>query len=202
MFANIALILPAGLESFAFVFFCGALYHFRKKNFEAIRSWFATGIAFTLVTFTYFTVGDQIFGDHSELLEHALFWFICLLSWLLFVQVEKIEIVNRYFINKKQCIAAFVFLFVLTGITTLTIFQHHFTSFIERTQAVEAVKVTDNLYKIQFPFLAGSKAFEKSIAKFKKEHPEEKIAFIYTVPSPLKLGQSEGLIIYIKTEKK
>ena len=62
--ADIALIITAALEIFALVFFTGALLHFKRKNMDATRSWFFIGIVFTLLTFTYFSIGDQIFGDH------------------------------------------------------------------------------------------------------------------------------------------
>jgi hypothetical protein len=200
--ANIALTITAGLETFAFVFFCGAFYHFAKKNMDATRSWFFMGIALTLITFTYFTVGDQVFGDHFELLEHGLFWFIALLSWIIFIRVDKIQIFDNFSIGKKQFISSTVVVITITAVTTFSIFYHNHTSFVERTQAVEAVKITENKYKIQFPFLAGSKAFENSIAKFKTDNPTENITYIYTAPTPLRLGESDGLIIYIQTEKK
>lgn len=200
--ANIALIITAGLETFAFVFFCGALYHFAKKNIDAARSWFFVGIALTLITYTYFSVGDQIFGDHFELLEHGLFWFIGLLSWIIFIRVDKIQLFDNFSIDKKQFIASTIFVVTITAVTTFSIFWHNHTSFVERTQAVNAEQITENKYKIQFPFLAGSKAFENSIAKFKTDNPTEQITYIYTAPAPLRLGESDGLIIYIQTEKK
>ncbi|MBK8699297.1 MAG: hypothetical protein IPN29_07015 [Saprospiraceae bacterium] len=200
--ANVALIITAGLETFAFVFFCGALYHFVMKNIDATRSWFFMGIALTLITFTYFTVGDQVFGDHFELLEHGLFWFIALLSWIIFIRADKIQLFDKLFIGKNQITASTTFAVVITAITTFSIFWHNHTSFVERTQAVNAVRITDNKYKIQFPFLAGSKAFENSISKFKADHPAESIVNIFTAPTQLRLGESDGLIIYVQTEKK
>ena len=202
LIANIALIITAGLEIFAFVFFCGALYHFLKKNMESARSWFFIGIVFTLITFMYFSIGDQIFGDHFELLEHALFWFITLLSWIVFIHIDKIQLFDHFSIGKKQFVVSSVFAMVIVAITSFAIFWHNHTSFIERTRAVEAVQLTDNKYKIKFPFLAGSKAFENSIAKFKEDNPALSINYIYTAPTPLRLAESDGLIIYIQTESK
>ncbi len=200
--ADIALIITAGLEIFAFVFFVGALYHFVKKNIEATRSWFFVGIAFTLIIFTYFSIGDQIFGDHVELLEHGVYWFIALLSWIVFIRIDKIQIFDNFSIAKKQFFIATVFIIVITAISTFSIFWHNHTSFIERTQPVNAVKIDANKYKIQFPFLAGSKAFENSIAKFKTDNPALNISYIYTAPTVLRLGESDGLIIYIQTSNK
>jgi hypothetical protein len=198
--ANIALIIAAGLEIFALVFFSGALYHFKSKNIDSTRSWFFIGTIITLTTFTYFSVGDQIFGDHFELLEHGLFWFIMLLSWIVFIRIDKIQLFDSFAIGKKQFLVATVFATVLIAITASSIFWHNQTSFIERTQAVAALKITDNKYKIKFPFLAGSKAFENTIAKFKKDYPTLNINYIYTAPTPLRLAESDGLIIYIQTD--
>lgn len=198
--ANIALIITAGLEIFAFVFFSGALYHFKKKNIDSARSWFFIGIVLTLTTFTYFSIGDQIFGDHFELLEHSLFWFITLLSWIIFIRIDKIQIFDNFSIAKKQFFVATALTIMITIITAFSIFRHNQTSFIERTQAVSAEKIDDNKFKIKFPFLAGSKAFENSIAKFKKDNPTLSINYIYTAPTPLRLAESDGLLIYIQTD--
>lgn len=200
--ANIALVITASLETFAFVFFGGALYHFVKKNIDAARFWFFVGIALTLITFTFFSVGDQVFGDHFELLEHGLFWFIALLSWIIFIRVDEIQFFDNFSIGKKQFIASTIIVVVIISITTFSIFWHNHTSFVERTQAVDTEQITENRYKIQFPFLAGSKAFENAIEKFKADHPTEKITYIYTAPKQLRLGESDGLIIYIQTEEK
>ncbi len=200
--ANLALILTAALETFALVAFVGALCHFIKKNLESSRSWFFMGIALTLSTYIYFSIGDQIFGDHFELLEHALFWFIALLSWIIFVSIDKIQLFDNFSIGKKQLRISILFVIILGSVTIYSIFSHNRTSFIERTQAVEAKKISDNIYKISFPFLAGSTAFENSIAKFKEENPNLSISYIYTAPKNLRLGQSDGLIIYIQTQKK
>lgn len=200
--ANIALFVTAGLETFAFVFFTGALYHFYKKNIEATRSWFFIGICLTLSTYTFFSIGDQFFGDHFELLEHGLFWFIALLSWIIFIRIDKIQIFDNFSIPKKQFITGVTLSILIFGIAASSIFYHNHTSFIERTQAVNAEKISDNKYKIQFPFLAGSKAFENSIKKFKEDNPTLSITYVYTAPAPLRLGESDGLIIYIQTQTK
>lgn len=202
IFANTALVITAGLETFAFVFFAGALFHFIKKNTETTRSWFFIGIILTLSTYTFFSIGDQFFGDHFELLEHGLFWFIALLSWIIFIRIDKIQIFDNFSIPKKQFTTGIIISLLIVGIASSSIFYHNHTSFIERTQAVNAEKISDNKYKIQFPFLAGSKAFENSIKKFKEDNPTLRITYLYTAPAPLRLGESDGLIIYIQTQTK
>ncbi len=200
--ADIALIITAALEIFAFLFFVGALYHLIKKNNTSTHLWFFLGIILTLGTFTFFSIGDQFFGDHGELLEHGTYWLITLLSWFIFTHIDKINALDKFSIDKKSFSLAAILAIVLISITSFSIFHHNKTSFIERTETVDGIKIDNNKYKFSFPFLAGSKAFENSIANFKKEHPNLTINYIYTAPSPLRLGKSDGLIIYIQTEKK
>jgi hypothetical protein len=76
--ADVALIIAAGLEVFAFVFIAGCPDVFFEEQSEEARSWFLMGICFTLATFTVFSLGDHLFGDRFELLEHTLFWFMTL----------------------------------------------------------------------------------------------------------------------------
>jgi hypothetical protein len=128
------------------------------------------------------------------------YWFITLLYWIIFIRIEKFQLLDDSLIGKKEILAATVFISLIAATTTFAIFWHNHTSFIERTQAVEAVKISDNKYKIKFPFLAGSKAFENSIAKFKTDNPGANIKYIYTAPTTLRLGESDGLIIYIQTD--
>ncbi len=200
IYANVALIITAALEIFAFVFFAGALYHLSKKNQPAATSWFFIGIVLTLTIFTYFSIGDQVFGDHGELLEHAIYWFIALLTWVIFMRAEKVWFLDNMPADKRQLQIAVGLWGVIFLVAAWSIFHHNQTSFIERTRAVAAVQVDSNLYRISFPFLAGSTAFENSIAGFKREHPSLKIDHVYTVPHALRLGKSDGLIIYLKTE--
>ena len=200
--ANIALIVAAALEIFAFVFFTGALIHFVKKNQTAARTWFFVGIVLTLVTFTVFAIGDHIFGDRFELLEHTLFWFITLMSWGIYIRIDKVQAMERAAFKRGQMLAATLVLAVLVIITSGTIFKHNEDAFYQRTEAIEAQQIGVDLYKVSFPFLGGSTVFEKSIKLFKQTYPEKRIDHIYTVPNPLRLKKADALIFYIITEDK
>ncbi len=202
IYANIALVITASLEIFALVFFLGALYHLITKNDGANRSWFLVGICFTLATFTFFSIGDQVFGDHFELLEHGLFWFIALLSWVVYTSIDRIPFPSQVSITTKQRNVFLAVTILLATVTSASIFYHNHTSFIQRTQAVAVEQVTEDTYKIEFPFLAGSTAFENSLEKFLGENPTLQIDNIYTAPKPLRLGKSDGLIIYIQATAK
>ena len=200
--ANFALIIAAGLEVFAFVFFAGALLYFLKKKIETSRTWFFIGIVFTLITFTIFSIGDHIFGDRFELLEHTLFWFLTLFSWVAFIRLENSSETQKMVINKKQLILVSVISLMLVSTTCFSIFSYNYNFFSRRTDALVAQPVGENIFKVSFPFLGGSVVFEKTIDKFISENPSKKINHIYTVPNPLRLKKADGLIFYIMTEDK
>ena len=200
--ANFALIIAAGLEVFAFVFFTGALLYFLKKKVETSRTWFFIGIVLTLITFTIFSIGDHIFGDRFELLEHTLFWFLTLFSWVAFIRLEKSSETEKMVIKKKQLILVSVISLMLVSTTCFSIFSYNYNFFSRRTDALIAQPVGENTYKVSFPFLGGSVVFEKTIDQFKSDNPTKKINHIYTVPNPLRLKKADGLIFYIMTEDK
>ena len=202
MVANIALVITAALEVFAFVFFVGAFIHYVKKNQEASRNWFFVGILLTLITFTIFAIGDHIFGDRFELLEHTLFWFITLSSWVVFIRIDKVKAINELKLSKKSVIGATIVTVLIVVITSFSIFNYNENNFFERTAGVQAEQVGEDMYKFSFPFLGGSTAFEKSIETFKIENPTKRIKQLYTVPGQLRLKKADGLIFYIITEDK
>ena len=199
--ADTALIVAAGLEVFAFVLFAGALLHFLKNRLETSRLWFFLGIIFTLVTFTIFSIGDHIFGDRFELLEHTLFWFITLISWFVYNRLEGVE-GEDLDLERKQKLGAVAVSLFLVILTSVSVFDYNENFFNRRTSALETEIVGENLYKISFPFLGGSTVFEKSLAKFKVENPNLRIIQLYTVPNPLRLKKADSLIFYIVTEEK
>ena len=80
--ANAALVVAGALEIFAFLYFAGALRFEWKEQRDRARQWGFIGTLLTLGTFTFFSIGDQWFGDRFELLEHTLFWFVSLASWV------------------------------------------------------------------------------------------------------------------------
>lgn len=205
LIADVALYVAAALEVFALVFFAGALWNFAARRVDEARSWCFIGIVVTLVTFTFFSLGDHLFGDRFELLEHTLFWFITLASWGVYVRLEgnssmsPREHPQRYGRSKWGRNVA-VLATVLVVVTTGSIFKYNNDFFYRRTAALEAERVGEDLFKVAFPFLGGSQVFEQTLAKFKREHPNKSIDHIYTVPNPLRLKKADALIFYIATQ--
>jgi len=198
--ANAALAFAGALEAFSLVFFAGAVLHEVRKDRAASRKWFFLGTILTLATFTFFSIGDHWFGDRFELLEHTLFWFLSLSSWVVLVRLNDSAPPDRVELPKPQRRMATVTASVLVLITATAIFTHNRSDFHLRSDAVPAEQVGDNIYKVSFPFLGGSTVFENSIAEFKAANPTKDIQHIYTVPKPLRLKKADALIFYIFTE--
>ncbi|MDC0600585.1 hypothetical protein OAO65_04695 [Flavobacteriales bacterium] len=200
--ANVALAFAGALEAFALVFFCGALVFEIQRNTSASRRWSFFGTLLTLGTFTFFSIGDHWFGDRFELLEHTLFWFISLMSWVVFIRLESTPSHGTTTLPRGQWITATAVSGVLISATATAIFQHNTSDFHLRTDGIEAEQVGDHIYKVAFPFLGGSTVFENTLAQFKASHPNESIQHIYTVPKPLRLKKADALIFYIMTENR
>ena len=145
---------------------------------------------------------NEVFGDRFELLEHTLFWFLTLFSWAVFIRLEAKQPGKAISPSKKQIAGASILSVLLVCATSLSIFNYNENYFYRRTTALPAQPVGENIYKVSFPFLGGSTVFEKSIEKFKNEHPSKSIDHIYTVPDPLRLKKADGLIFYIVARDK
>lgn len=205
LIADAALYIAAALEVFALVFFAGALWNFVARRVNEARSWCFIGIVITLVTFTFFSIGDHLFGDRFELLEHTLFWFVTLASWGVYVWLGRkdsqspLEHALRSGRSKwGRSVAAWAGALVV--VTTASVFKYNTDFFYRRTAALEAELVGEDLFKVAFPFLGGSQVFEATLAKFKREHPDKSIDHIYTAPNPLRLKKADALIFYIATK--
>jgi hypothetical protein len=198
--ANVALVVAAALEAFAFLFFASAAAREFQGKREAAHRSALIGTVFTLATFTFFSIGDHWFGDRFELLEHTLFWFVSLASWAAFSQLQPAAEDANVALPRRETLLAAVVGSGLALVTGVAIFQHNTTDFAKRSAAIAAEPVGDHLYKVAFPFLGGSTVFENTLALFKAEHPDETIDHIYTVPDPLRLKKADALIFYIATE--
>ena len=199
--ADAGLFIAAVLEIFALVFCGGALVHLLRKNAEQARSWFCVGVLFTLGTFTFFSLGDHVFGDRFELLEHTMFWFIAIMSWFAYTGLNEKAKWGRDH-ETRGVLTAFGVSALLVALTSASIFSYNSNCFHRRTEGLQAECVGDHLYKVSFPFLGGSTVFEETLRMFQANHPNETIDHIYTVPNPLRLKKADALIFYISTTEK
>ena len=84
MFATAALAGVSGLEAVNFTFYATAMLALLKGDARRAETWFFRGIVTSLGLFVLFSMGDQVFGDRFQLLEHGLFWMVLLASWIAF----------------------------------------------------------------------------------------------------------------------
>lgn len=79
--AMLALTVVTFLEVIAATFALSGLYYYFKKDKKNERSMFFWSIFTGLIIFSFFAIGDQIFGDRVELLEHTTYWVALIVSW-------------------------------------------------------------------------------------------------------------------------
>ena len=202
LFATSALAIISALEVLNFTFYLfAAVSVFRKEELRAER-WFFRGIVSSVILFSLFSIGDQIFGDRFQLLEHGLFWIILIASWLVYKHIAVSEDVLIRIKRNKGLTAALILGGCFTILTAVSIFNFSHETFGNVDAPVEGKEVVEGVYKFDFPFLADKTVWEKTINAFKKKHPDLIVNYIYTGPSELNSKKKTHLLLYVFTEKR
>ncbi|MDA1335131.1 MAG: hypothetical protein O2794_03935 [bacterium] len=89
IFAQTTLVVSTVLELLAFVFAGFALKFFLEGDRRQARGAIFWSILTGLITFSFFAIGDQIFGDRVELLEHTTYWIALVISWFVYTKTEE-----------------------------------------------------------------------------------------------------------------
>ena len=71
-------------ELLAFILALLALISFLNKESKRCRSYLFWSFLTGLSIFSIFTIGDQVFGDRTELLEHSTYWLAIIISWFIY----------------------------------------------------------------------------------------------------------------------
>jgi len=202
LFATVALAGVSALEAINFGLYLTALVSMRKRDEAVTDTWFFRAVLSSMVLFSLFSIGDQVFGDRFQLLEHGLFWIILLASWIVF---RHIPIPAEHKVTWRRTPAARATIIagvVLTALTSMSIWNFSEATIADVESPVEGVEVVDGIYKFDFPFLADKRVWEKTINAFKDAHPELKVRYIYTGPSELNSKKKTHLLLYVFTEPK
>ncbi len=77
------------IELLAFILLLLAFIYFVKSKEKKAHIYFFWGTLTGLVLFSLFTIGDQIFGDRFELLEHTIYWIALIVSWGAYLRFPK-----------------------------------------------------------------------------------------------------------------
>ena len=201
LFATIALALISGFEVINFVFYLLSFINFAKGKEAHTEKWFFRAILSSITLFGLFSIGDQVFGDRFQLLEHGLFWLILIASWALFKFISPSDNKGFSFGPKKGIQLALIIGIIITTASSISIIDFSNETFSNVDSAVEGEEVVYGVYKFDFPFLADKLVWEKTINKFKKMHPDLKINYIYTGPSELNSKKKTHLLLYVFTDK-
>ena len=200
IFATVALALISGLEVINFVVYLISFINFAKGNAEQSEKWFFRAIFSSITLFGLFSIGDKVFGDRFQLLEHGLFWLILIASWALFKFITPSENKNLFMGSNKQLRTALLIGGIITIVTSVSIIDFSNKTFKNVNSPVIGEEVVPGVYKFDFPFLADKRVWEKTINTFKSSHPNLKINYIYTGPSELNSKKKTHLLLYVFTD--
>ncbi|MFB1004453.1 MAG: hypothetical protein QMC70_10005 [Bacteroidia bacterium] len=201
IFATAALSAVSVVEIASFVCFLLALILLVKSKKKSAEHWFSRGILLSLVLFSFFSIGDQVFGDRFTLLEHGIFWCILLVSWLVFLYFGNTDNHKVSLAPTKMLRTTIIAGIVLTVIASISLFQFSSSTWDTKNTPVAGVKISDNMYKFDFPFLGDKYTLENTLKTFKEDHPELKVNYIYTGPSELNTKKKTHMLLYVFTEK-
>ena len=202
IFATIALTGISFLEIIAFACFSFALFNLYKTKDKIAEQWFYRGIGIAILTFSFFSIGDQVFGDRFTLLEHTIFWMILVVSWVIYKYNSLTdERVIKFSLSKDIKIGLLVGT-IFTVITSVSLISFSSDTFANKTQPVQGEEVVEGVYKFDIPFLGDKITMENTLKDFEKNHSDLKISYIYTGPDELNSKKKTHMLLYVFTEKR
>ena len=202
IFATIALAGISAIEIVSFVCYLFSIYNLYKGKDKISEQWFYRGISFAVLLFSFFSIGDQVFGDRNNLLEHGIFWIILVVSWLVYKYNSLTEERIIKFSFSKDLKTALLAGTFLTIITSYSIFAFSKSTSSNKILPVQGEEVVQGVYKFNFPFLGDKLVLEKTIKAFEANHPKLKIDYIYTGPDELNSKKKTHMLLYVFTEQK
>jgi len=200
VFATIALVGISFLEIGAFVCFAFSFFNLYKVKDKIAEQWFYRGIGFSILTFSLFSIGDQVFGDRFTLLEHTIFWIILIFSWVIYKYNSLAEErVIKFSMSKDIKIGLFVGT-LFTVITSVSLLSFSDSTFSNKTQPLQGEEVVEGIYKFDIPFLGDKITMENTLKVFEESHSDLKVNYIYTGPDELNSKKKTHMLIYVFTE--
>ena len=200
IFATIALASVATIEAVNFVLYLFSLVNFASGNIALAEKFFYRAILSSVALMTFFSVGDNDFGDRAQLLEHGLFWMLIVASWVVFKFIAYSEANVVRLASSNILRVALLLGVLLTAITAYSIVSFSNGTFRNASAPVDGKEVVAGVYNFDMPFLADRVVFRKTIDTFKAKHPDLNVT--YTGPTELNSKMKTFLLLYVFTEKK
>ena len=198
-FATTALAGVSALEAVIFAMHMVALMAQMKGQPNRADLWFFRAVFSSMGLFALFSIGDQVFGDRFQLLEHGLFWMVLLASWFAFKDPP--EGLTRS-IELGSTRAATGLGLAMTAMIVASILNFSEATFALGDQPVQGSEVVDGVWKFDFPFMADKTVWEQTVNAFMDEHPELEVSYIYTGPSELNSKKKTHLLLYVFAERR
>ncbi len=202
IFATIALVLVATLETIAFVCYVLSLINLYRTKDNLSEQWFYRAMLFSVLLFSFFSIGDQIFGDRFNLLEHGIFWIIAVCSWVIYKYNYLADERIIKFKKTKDLKVGLILGAIFTIITSISLFSFSYSTFANKKLPIQGQEVVPSIYKFDFPFLGDKFVLEKTLKTFEETHPELKVNYIYTGPDELNSKKKTHMLLYVFTELK
>ncbi|MBK8699298.1 MAG: hypothetical protein IPN29_07020 [Saprospiraceae bacterium] len=202
IFATMALAVISFLEIIAFTCFTFSLWNLFNNKDNYAEQWFYRGISFSVLTFSLFSIGDQVFGDRFTLLEHTIFWIILIFSWVIF---KFNSLTDESVLNLKMSQDFKIGLWVglaFTVLTSYSIVDFATDTYANKTKPLSGEEVIEGIYKFDFPFLGDKFTMENTLKLFEENHPDLKVNYIYTGPDELNSKKKTHMLLYVFTEKR
>lgn len=200
-----ALVFITILEIAAFVLITAALVKLIQKKEPRARTLYFYGTLVGLIIFSFFSMGDQIFGDRFELLEHTIFWISIIVSWGAYILFPKMgtifkfrEILKDY--SKEVISLTFIIAFIsFFAVTSIVSYGKHEIEI--QKQIITPVHIGEGVYSFTLPFMSRRGAWEQTLTNFIKNNPDLRITTIQTMPSELK-SKRDNVIMFVITEQR
>ena len=162
IFATIALAVISSMEILICVCYLFSLYNLYKGGEKSSEQWFYCGVSFSVLLFSLFSIGDQVFGDRNDLVEHGIFWISLIVSWVVYKYYTQTEERVIKFSFSKEIKIAFLAGISLTVITSYSILNFSKSTYSSKTMPVQGEEVVKGVYKFDFPFLADKLVWGKN----------------------------------------
>jgi hypothetical protein len=202
IFATIALAGISFLEIVAFVCFAFSLFNLYNSKDKIAGQWFYRGISFSVLTFSFFSIGDQVFGDRFTLLEHTIFWIILIFSWVIYKYNSLTdERVIKFSMTKDIKVGLLVGT-LFTMITSVSLLSFSNSTFANKTKPLQGEEVVEGVYKFDIPFLGDKITMENTLKEFEKNHSNTKVNYIWTGADELNSKKKTHMLLYVFTEQK
>jgi len=202
IYATITLTGVSLIEVMTFVCYLFALFSLFRKDENSSDQWFYRGVSLSILLFSLFSVGDQVFGDRFTLLEHSIFWIILVVSWVLFRHNSLMGDQSFQLLITREAKIGLIVGIALVIIISYINFGFSKNTYANKFKPVHGEEVVEGIYKFDFPFLADKRTLENTIRSFEIHHPELEINYLYTGPNELNTKKKTHMLLYVFTEEK